>query len=271
MKKFLFFLLAGIIAISGGLLLFSRKSADKQPLPTETEAFNKSEEPLETTNPDIPEAAELPETTEIPESAELPTNTEAPEEPAAVFEISKISDEIFARMQGKSYPEDCPLELDTLRYLTVTYVNFDGDICQGELIVNTEIAEDVISIFKELFEIEYPIESIRLIDDFDADDNKSMAANNSSGFCYRVVDGTDRLSNHSFGLAVDINPLYNPYIKSNGKVLPEEAEAFADRTVSNPYYITPEDDCVRIFKKYGFTWGGDWTNSKDYQHFQRKL
>lgn len=187
------------------------------------------------------------------------------------FSISKITTAIFARMQGKSYPEGCPLSLDTLRYLTVAYVNFDGEICQGELVVNAEIAEDVISIFKELFEEKYPIEKISLIDDYDADDDRSMAANNSSAFCYRVISGTDRLSNHSFGLAIDINPLYNPYIKSSGKVLPEEAEAFADRTLSNPYYICPEDSCVRIFKKYGFTWGGDWKNSKDYQHFERKL
>lgn len=187
------------------------------------------------------------------------------------FSISEINDSIFAKIKGKSYPKDCPLELDSLRYLTVAYVNFDDEVCQGELIVNTEITGDVLAVFQELFEIRYPIEKISLIDEYDADDNRSMAANNSSAFCYRVISGTDRLSNHSFGLAIDINPLYNPYIKSNGTVLPEEAEAYADRTLSNPYYLLPDDPCVRIFKKYGFTWGGDWKNSKDYQHFERKL
>ena len=186
----------------------------------------------------------------------------------AYFSISEITDDIFNRIQGKSYPKDCPLELNTLRYITVAYVNFDGDVCEGELIVNKEIAEDIISIFQQLFKERYPIESIRLIDDYDANDDSSMAANNSSAFCYRVISGTNELSNHSFGLAVDINPLYNPYIKSNGQVLPAEAEAFADRTLSNPYYITPEDVCVRIFKEHGFSWGGDWKSSRDYQHFE---
>lgn len=230
--------------------------------------------PASSAVPSAPPAAE----TEKP-SAMLSKETTLPPEETAMtisdydsyFSISKITDTIFARMQGRSYPEDCSLDLAALRYLTVAYVNFDGEICQGELVVNAKIAEDVISIFKELFEEKYPIEKISLIDEYDADDDRSMAANNSSAFCYRVISGTDRLSNHSFGLAIDINPLYNPYIKSNGKVLPEEAEAFADRTLSNPYYISPEDSCVRIFKKYGFTWGGDWKNSKDYQHFEKKL
>ena len=230
--------------------------------------------PASSAVPSAPPAAE----TEKP-SAMLSKETTLPPEETAMtisdydsyFSISKITDTIFARMQGRSYPEDCSLDLAALRYLTVAYVNFDGEIFQGELVVNAKIAEDVISIFKELFEEKYPIEKISLIDEYDADDDRSMAANNSSAFCYRVISGTDRLSNHSFGLAIDINPLYNPYIKSNGKVLPEEAEAFADRTLSNPYYISPEDSCVRIFKKYGFTWGGDWKNSKDYQHFEKKL
>lgn len=230
--------------------------------------------PASSAVPSAPPAAE----TEKPSAMLSKETTPPPEETAmtisdydSYFSISKITDTIFARMQGRSYPEDCSLDLAALRYLTVAYVNFDGEIFQGELVVNAKIAEDVISIFKELFEEKYPIEKISLIDEYDADDDRSMAANNSSAFCYRVISGTDRLSNHSFGLAIDINPLYNPYIKSNGKVLPEEAEAFADRTLSNPYYISPEDSCVRIFKKYGFTWGGDWKNSKDYQHFEKKL
>lgn len=246
-------------------LLFLTGCSAKQ-----TDTASKAAIPVPSTQP----AAE----TEKPSTMLPEETTPAPEETVmtvpdydSYFSISKITDTIFTRMQGKSYPEGCPLDLGTLRYLTVAYVNFDGEACQGELVVNAEIAEDVISIFKELFEEKYPIEKISLIDNYDADDDRSMAANNSSAFCYRVISGTDRLSNHSFGLAIDINPLYNPYIKSNGKVLPKEAEAFADRTLSNPYYISPEDSCVRIFKKYGFTWGGDWKNSKDYQHFERKL
>jgi hypothetical protein len=190
---------------------------------------------------------------------------------AAYFSISEIDATVFNRMEGLSYPKDCPLSIDTLRYVTVAYLNFDGELCQGELVVNAEIAEDVVSVFRELYEAEYPIEKICLIDDYEADDVKSMGANNTSAFCYRTISGSDRLSNHSLGLAIDINPLYNPYIKSNGQILPAAAEVFADRSLSNPYYILPEDTCVQIFKKYGFTWGGDWKSSKDYQHFEKKL
>lgn len=242
MKKIFLFLSGSVLALFFSLLLFSQKTADKT----------------------APKPSLAPEASSSPRSQ----NGDPPVEPP-VFTISEITDEIFSRIQGKSYPEDCPLSLDTLRYLTVSYIDFDGRTCQGELIVNATIAEDVISVFQELWEEKYPIEKICLIDDFDADDDISMAANNSSAFCYRVISGTDKLSNHSYGLAVDINPLYNPYIKSSGQVLPKESEAFADRSISNPYYLTSEDTCVKIFKKYGFTWGGDWKNSKDYQHFER--
>ena len=217
------------------------------------------------------QVTQTPQVTPSTQATQAPQVTPTPQEADTYFSTSRITADIFSRMKGKSYPDNCTLDLETLRYVTVGYINFDGILCKGELIVNTEIAEDVVSIFEELLKEEYPIESITLIDEYDADDNRSMAANNSSAFCYRVISGTDRLSNHSFGLAIDINPLYNPYIKSNGQVLPKEAEVFANRTITNPYYIISEDICVRIFKKYGFTWGGDWNTSKDYQHFEKRI
>ena len=102
-----------------------------------------------------------------------------------------------------------------------------------------------------------------------------MTDNNTSCFNYRVVDGTKSLSRHALGLAIDINPLYNPYIRYDKKggqtVSPVEGEAYADRTVSFPYKIDPDDLCYRLFTEHGFTWGGNWNSSKDYQHFQKAL
>lgn len=190
------------------------------------------------------------------------------------FTKIKITDEIYDRIYNKSYKKNCPLPLEDLRYLELLYYGFDGETHVGEMIVNKNIADDVISIFKELYEAEYPIERMELVDEYNADDNASMLANNSSAFNFRYIDGTTTYSNHGKGLAIDINPLYNPYVRmKNGvrEVLPVSGEKYADRSIDNKYYIKKNDICYNIFTKYGFTWGGDWKNSKDYQHFEKSI
>ncbi len=191
-----------------------------------------------------------------------------------LFYAAEISDEIKERINGKSYGEDCTVPYEDLRYLRLSYIGFDGKTHLGEMIVNKAIADDVIDIFKQLYQAKYPIEKMQLIDEYDGDDNKSMAANNSSAFNYRPVEGTDRLSLHSYGLAIDINPQYNPYITyPDGEmlILPPNSEDYVDRNSENPYYIRHGDLCYEAFTKRGFTWGGDWKNSKDYHHFQKRL
>jgi hypothetical protein len=189
-----------------------------------------------------------------------------------LFYIKKIDDNIKTRINGKSYKEDCDVPYDDLRYIRVLHKNFEGKTQVGELIINKSVAEDVLDIFKELYDADYPIERMVLIDEYDAEDNASMAANNSSAFNFRFIDGTTKRSSHSDGLAIDINPLYNPYVRTrNGKevVLPENGTEYADRTKENPYYIKKDDICYQAFSKRGFTWGGEWKSSKDYQHFQK--
>ena len=184
------------------------------------------------------------------------------------FSISPITEEIKARILGISYPEGCPVPLDSLRYLTVLHTGFDGQTHQGELIVHQQIAETVLEIFLKLYLAGYPIEKIVLMDEYNADDEASMADNNTSAFCYRSVAGTDILSAHSYGLAVDINPLYNPCV-SGETVSP--AAALYDResgSVFSPYFMTAGDYCVQLFLSRGFTWGGDWESPTDYQHFE---
>lgn len=186
--------------------------------------------------------------------------------------IMEITDSVFMRIKGCSYKEDCNIPLKELRYLQIPYYNFSGEKQLGELIVNRRIAADIADIFTELYKSKYPIERMRLIDDYNADDIASMADNNTSAFNYRFINGTRRLSNHAQGLAVDINPLYNPYIRTlNGKreILPAQAAPYKDRAQKFPYKIDHNDICYKLFHARGFTWGGDWQHSKDYQHFEK--
>ncbi len=190
------------------------------------------------------------------------------------FYYEPISNEVFKRISGISYPVDCTVQLDELRYVVLKYVDFNGETKNGELICNRSVAEDLTEIFYELYQADYRIESIKLVDEFGGDDTASMLANNTSCFNYRVVEGTTRLSNHAYGLAIDINPFYNPYItyKKDGSVSisPQGSEAYADRSLDFPYKIDENDLAYKLFKEHGFKWGGDWNNSKDYQHFEKK-
>lgn len=191
--------------------------------------------------------------------------------PNEQFYIAEIPEEIFEKMKGKSFKDDCTFERSELRYIHVLHKNLQGEILEGELVVNYHIAEDTLKIFRELFEADYPIEKIRLIDEYDADDEKSMADNNSSSFNFRFVSRTTTISKHGYGLAIDINPLYNPYVTTvDGKqsVEPANAGDYVDRDSDFDYKITHDDLAYEVFKKYGFDWGGDWKNSKDYQHFE---
>lgn len=187
------------------------------------------------------------------------------------FYISPVGEELFERMKGKSYKDDCTLPLEDLRYLHVLHKNQEGETLEGELVCNVHIAEAVLDIFKKLYDAGYPIEKIRLIDEYDADDERSMEDNNSSSFNFRFISHSTTVSKHGLGLAVDINTLYNPYVKMvDGKlsIEPVTAEAYTDRTKEFDYKINEGDLCYQLFVEHGFEWGGNWTNSKDYQHFE---
>ena len=193
-----------------------------------------------------------------------------PKEDSA-FWISEITDEIFERIQGKSFKEDCTLPREDLRYLHVLHVDLNGETQEGEMIVNYHIAQDVLDILRQLYEAGYPIEKIRLVDEYDADDELSMEDNNSSSFNFRFISHTTRVSKHGLGLAVDINTLYNPYTKIVDGVRivePVTGEPYLDRDADFPCKIDHEDLCYQLFTEHGFEWGGDWEDRKDYQHFE---
>lgn len=190
------------------------------------------------------------------------------------FTASAIDAKLLARMKGRSYKENCTLPLEQLVYLKVLHYNLEGEIKLGEMVCNQLISDDLLTIFRALYEAKYPIERMVLVDNYEADDTASMVANNSSGFNFRYIAHSTRLSKHSMGLAVDINPLYNPYVRSvNGRVTvePIEGKPYIDRTQPFPYKINKEDLCYKLFIKQGFTWGGAWKNSKDYQHFEKSV
>lgn len=187
------------------------------------------------------------------------------------FSISAVPDSIWQLMQGKSYVANPHIQRSDLRYLRLLHWDYDEKEHRGELICNKLIAKHLLAIFKELHKAKYPIQSIQLPDVFNADDERQMRSNNTSCFCYRVISGSSRLSYHARGLAIDINPLYNPQVVVRGgktKIAPTTAGAYVNRDKDFKYKIDRNDLAYRLFTKYGFTWGGSWKHSKDYQHFE---
>ena len=188
------------------------------------------------------------------------------------FYAIPIPDEIFVKMQGKSYKDDCTIPRDDLRYIHVLHKNIEGETLEGEMVCSKLIAEDLLEIFRELYEQSYPIEKMRLIDEYDANDELSMTDNNSSCFNYRTISHTNKISKHGLGIAVDINTLYNPYTKVvDGERIIEPAAGapYLDRDADFPYKIERGDLCYNLFISHGFEWGGDWPDRKDYQHFEK--
>ncbi len=188
------------------------------------------------------------------------------------FSSSPISDITFALMQGKSFADDCTTPRDSLRYLRCLHTDKDGRIIVGEMVVNVIVADDVLDIFYQLYQAKYPIEKMRLIDYWNADDEMAMRDNNSSSFNFRFISHTTKVSKHGRGVAVDINTLYNPYHKiledGTEVIEPATGAPYLDRTKSFDYKIEKGDLCYRLFKEKGFEWGGEWLDRKDYQHFE---
>lgn len=152
-----------------------------------------------------------------------------------------------------------------LLLVDVEYFSFDGKLHRGQLVVNKKIAEEVSELYREIKDIRFPIKSVIPIVKYNWQDNVSMDSNNSSAFNYRFVEGTKSLSAHAVGTAIDINPVQNPQIKK-GKISPASSvyNSAAEGT------ITSNSPIVKIFKKRGWIWGGEWNSVKDYQHFEKK-
>ncbi len=191
-----------------------------------------------------------------------------------------VGDAVYNRINGKTYVENPNIALSDLRYLKMLHYNFDGNVQVGEMIVNKSIADSTLAAFYSLYLSKYPIKQMHLADDFwygnsSLTDDVCMLVDNTSCFNYRVIQGTTKISKHSLGLAIDINPHENPYAKvlSDGSLSMFKPELYADGYLVNreskPYAITTADIAYKVFTANGFVWGGNWNSVKDYQHFER--
>jgi peptidoglycan LD-endopeptidase CwlK len=164
---------------------------------------------------------------------------------------------------GLSIPQNI---LENLRLVDVYYYGFDDKLHKGQLVVHKDVVLDVIEIFEIIRESRFPIGKVVPISKYGWSDEKSMQDNNTSAFNYRFISGSRVISNHAAGLAIDINPSLNPYIK-NGNSLP--SNCVYDTTKAGA--ISSGSQLVKEFKQRGWQWGGDWKSLKDYQHFEKKL
>ena len=165
-----------------------------------------------------------------------------------------------------SWRPGCPVGLADLRLLRVDHWGFDRRVHRGELVVHRDQAHLLLGVMQRLFRLGYPIRRMRLVDDYRADDDRSMAANNTSAFNCRPVAGTSRWSEHAYGRAIDVNPVQNPYVAGR-HVSPPAGRRYADRARRAPGMIHAGDAVVRAFAAAGWGWGGAWRTARDYQHF----
>lgn len=200
----------------------------------------------------------------VPVTRRLPPAPGAEVRPMYASSIAPIDEALAARMSASWRPA-CPVPLEDLRYVTVTHVDFDGTVRTGELVVHADVAEGVTRVFAALFEQRYPIRSMRLIDDFGADDTASMYADNTSAFNCRAITGGTAWSEHAYGRAIDVNPVENPYMLG-GHVGPRTGRPFVSRP-DEPGVIHADDAVVAAFAAEGWQWGGLWPGPIDYQHF----
>jgi hypothetical protein len=190
-----------------------------------------------------------------------------PPDGAFTSSVAGISPQVRARM-GETWSPACPVALGDLRYVTVAFRGFDGAPHTGELVVAASVADDVVSVFRQLYAADFPIEQMRLIGDADLGIPPTGDGNNTASYMCRAARGQTTWSQHAYGLAIDVNPFHNPMAKGD-LVLPELAGAYADRTVLRPGMHALDGPAVRAFAGIGWQWGGDWRSSKDWMHFSR--
>lgn len=182
--------------------------------------------------------------------------------------IFDLSAAVRDEMRGVSWHEHpaCP-SFDSLRLLKLRHWGFDGATHEGELIVHERVADEVLVIFERIYAAHFPISGMRRIDHYGGSDPESMAANNCSAFNFRVVEGTERLSHHALGQAIDINPVQNPWLRG-ARVDPEAGRAYLDRTKPRPGMILRPGPVIAAFEQAGWHWGGE-AKTPDYHHFSK--
>jgi hypothetical protein len=185
--------------------------------------------------------------------------------------VSAIPPGLAAEMRGGTWHPGCPVPLSDLRLLGLRYWGFHGHVHAGRMVVNASVAHDVISVFRQLFQARFPIKQLHLAVPYRGVDDPTDRRDYTVGFnCRPALTARGPLSNwsqHAYGLAIDVNPMQNPYVTSDGFIRNYHARRFRDRSQELVGMVHPGDAVVRAFTSIGWTWGGDWSGDKDYMHF----
>ncbi|HEX6150061.1 M15 family metallopeptidase [Nocardioides sp.] len=197
----------------------------------------------------------------------------SPSDPDPAFHatVTTVPEDYRDLMIGVSWKPGCPVPIDDLRIIEMNHWGFDGTVHEGgRLMVHREVVDEVVAAFGDMFAAGFPIRRMELIEEYDGSDDASMAADNTSAFNCRPITGSPgRFSIHSYGKAIDINTVENPYVNGD-TVLPPAGAEYLDRDDVRPGMIVKNDAVVKAFKKRGFEWGGNWHSLKDYQHMEAK-
>ncbi len=181
--------------------------------------------------------------------------------------ISPLSPTLRAQMNGVSWHSGCPVPLSQLRLITLSYRGFDQRSHTGQLVVNGSVAKQVVGVFRTLYRENFPIRRMRLVDAYGGSDFRSIEADNTSAFNCRNATGSSSWSNHAYGLAIDINPIENPYVSASGSTAHTASRPYLNRSRIRPGMAYPGGVLVGAFRSAGWGWGGYWSGVRDYQHF----
>lgn len=191
----------------------------------------------------------------------------APTRTAFSFVVSPLSEAQKATMRGVTWRPGCPVPLEALVSIRLTHRGFDGKTHRGTLVVHRDAAPAMRTAFASLYAAGFPIRRIVPIEAYGGDDDRSMRADNTSGFnCRKSTGSATTWSRHASGRAVDVNPLENPYVV-RGRTKITASAPFVDRSRTRPGMIQPGSAAERAFTRAGWFWGGRWRSVKDYQHF----
>ena len=195
----------------------------------------------------------------------LPTRDLLPP-PADGRFASSVSPVPAAVLERSTWRPECPVPATDLRYVTVSFRGFDGAAHTGELLLNARVTDDLVGVFKDLFDAGFPIEQMRITSPAELDAAPTGDDNTTTAFVCRPIVGSTSWSAHAYGLAIDVDPFQNPYQRED-LVLPELASAYLDRGNVRPGMILEGGPVVEAFDRIGWTWGGRWRSPLDLQHF----
>jgi hypothetical protein len=212
-----------------------------------------------------------PASSATPTSTATPSGTPGSPEPTSTAppkfqsKVTKISRD---RLRY-SWRPGCPVSYQDLRLITMSYWGFDDKPHTGELVVRKTVTDDVVTVFRKLYDWRWPIRRMELVDVYKGDDFDSIDADNTSAFNCRPATGSSNWSNHAYGQAIDLNPLENPYVTASGSTAHKNAKKYTERPMKGKGVINPGDKVVKAFAQVGWEWGGYWSGTKDLQHFSK--